>query len=400
MVYIRRHLEARLREAAEDYPVVTVTGPRQSGKTTLLRHVFEDADYVNLESPLDREFALEDPKGFLARFNGQVIIDEAQRVPDLFSWIQVAVDADGRSGRYILSGSQNFLILRSIGQSLAGRCSILHLLPLSRAELAGERPLDLGALGESFREPPGSGGDLFEMLHRGGYPRIHERGLDAQEWCRNYYQSYIERDVREVLNVGDIEAFSRFVSLCAGRVGQLLDLSSLGNDCGISHTTARRWLSVLEASFVAMRLTSHHRNFSKRLIKSPKLYFLDTGLLCYLLRIRSPEDLQLHAARGAIFESWVISEAAKHYANHGREADLSFWRDSSGNEVDLVIEEKGDLRAIEIKSGQTFQSDFLKGLKKWRCIADGDSGPNAVIYGGDDSYARDSIAICSWRVWG
>lgn len=400
MSYIPRHLEGRLREAAKDYPVVSVTGPRQSGKTTLVRHVFGDAPYVNLESPVEREFAIGDPEGFLARFPERVIIDETQRVPELFSWIQTLVDEDGRPGRFILSGSQNFLLVRSVGQSLAGRCSILHLLPLSRSELAGLDPLPVDALGVAFRDSPGSAGDLFEVLHTGGYPRIHERGLDPQDWCRNYYQRYIERDVRQLLNVGDLEAFGRFIRLCAGRAGQLLDLSSLGNDCGISHTTARRWLSVLEASFVAFRLMPHHRNFSKRLIKSPKLYFLDTGLLCYLLRIRTPQDLQLHASRGAIFESWVISEAFKHYANHGREPDLSFWRDSSGNEVDLVVAEKGELRAVEIKSGQTFQSDFLKGLKYWRRITEASSWPCAVVYGGDASHTREGVAVSSWRVWG
>jgi hypothetical protein len=400
MSYIRRHLEKALKSAAERYPVVTLTGPRQSGKTTLARAVFPDHGYASLELPEQRDFARDDPKGFLGQFDKPVIIDEAQRVPDLFSFVQVEVDENPRCGRYILTGSQNFLLLERVSQSLAGRSSILHLLPLSRAELAGQpiRPLaDFGALVGD--RPAASRGDLFEMLHTGGYPRIHDQGLDPQDWLRNYYRTYIERDVREILNVGDLETFGRFVALCAGRVGQLLDMTSLGNDCGVSHPTVKRWLSVLETSFIIKLLRPYHRNFNKRLIKSPKLYFTDTGLLCYLLRVRSPEDLRLHASRGAIFESWVISEAIKNFHNRAVDDDTYFWRDSAGHEIDLVLERPGEPLGVEIKSGQTFSSDFLKGLTYWQDLPGNEGSATALVYGGDASYVRSGSVVLSWRVW-
>ena len=237
------------------------------------------------------------------------MLDEVQRAPELFSYIQSLADRDPKPGRFILSGSQNFLLLRSVSQSLAGRTAILHLLPFSFAELERRRPLPIAALGRSLpRHPKRDAPDLLATLHRGFYPRIHDQGLDPQRWLSGYYQTYVERDVREIANVGDLESFGRFVRLCAGRNGQLLNASSLGNDCGVTHTTVQRWLSILEASFLLILLRPHHRNFSKRLIRAPKLYFLDTGLLCYLLKIRTPEELRHHAARGAVFESFVVSE--------------------------------------------------------------------------------------------
>lgn len=400
MKTLKRHLSPWLEKAAQQYPVVALTGPRQSGKTTLVKAIFPKHEYVNLESPETRDFAQSDPKGFLGQFDRPVIIDEAQRVGDLFSYVQTIVDESQKPGQFILTGSQNFLLLDQVSQSLAGRCAILHLLPFSRPELAGEKMMDIEKVGGPVRRRPGSDGDLFEMLHTGGYPRIHDLHLDPQDWLRNYYRTYIERDVRSILNVGDLDAFGRFMGLCAGRVGQLLDLTSLGNDCGISHTTARRWLSVLETSFLVKLLQPHHRNFSKRLIKSPKLYFLDTGLLCYLLRIRTPDDLRLHASRGGIFESWILSETIKNFVHRGQEPDIYFWRDSSGHEVDLVIETGNVLTAVEIKSGQTFTKDFLAGLKYWRNLPGNENSLAALVYGGGDSYTRQDTAVTSWRVWG
>ena len=399
---IKRHLERRLVQAVKDFPVVTITGPRQSGKTTLGRMALRRHEYVSLEDPDERRLALEDPRGFLARFSGKVIIDEAQRAPDLFSYIQGIVDTTGRQGQFVLTGSQNFLLLRQISQSLAGRCAILHLLPFSRSELAREDlfPIEEIAKG-SGRTLVGKDNNLFETLFTGGYPRIHDKGLAPHDWLSGYYQTYVERDVREVLNVGDLETFGRFMGLCAGRTGSLLNLSSLANDCGITHTTARRWLGVLETSFIIRLLRPHHKNFNKRLVKSPKLYFLDSGLLCYLLRIRSAEDLALHASRGAIFESWVVSEAIKNFTHRGLRSDVYFWRDSAGHEVDLLIDTGGDnLLPIEIKSGQTFNPDFAKELNWWRETSGSGERSGVVVYGGEKSFHYKNIHVLSWRAWG
>jgi len=283
---LKRTLEKKLKKAAKQYPVVTLTGPRQSGKTTLVKMAFPDYEYLSLEEPDHRAFAIEDPRGFLSQFSEKVILDEIQRAPDLFSYIQTIVDTKDISGQFILTGSQNFLLLQKVSQSLAGRCAVLHLLPFSLSELNQRRPLPIDSIG---RQLPGKNRFLNEklssVLFKGFYPRIHDKSLEPIDWLGNYFQTYIERDVRDVLNVGDLETFSRFVRLCAGRSGQLLNLSSLANDCGITHTTSKRWISILETSFIVFLLRPHYKNFSKRLIKSPKLYFLDTGLLSYLLRI-------------------------------------------------------------------------------------------------------------------
>jgi len=401
---IARHLARTLKNAARDYPVVTLTGPRQSGKTTLVRAAFPRHRYASLEDPDARAFALSDPRGFLQQFRGRVILDEVQRAPDLFSYIQGIVDEADRPGQFILTGSQNFLLLTRVSQSLAGRCAVLRLLPFSRPELIGRGLRDVATLRPPTKRKALAAGpsmtDVFQTLFTGGFPRIHDKGLAPQSWLGNYYQTYLERDVRDLLNVGDIEGFGRFVRLCAGRSGQLLNASSLAADAGISHTTARRWLSMLEASFVIYLLRPHHRNFNKRLVKSPKLYFVDTGLLCYLLRIRTPGDLITHAARGAIFETWVVSEALKNYFNRGTEPDIYFWRDSAGHEVDLLIDQGSELRPVEIKSGQTIASDFFAALEYWREIAGDQAGPPGLVCGGDDSYTRSGVSVLSWADWG
>jgi predicted AAA+ superfamily ATPase len=322
-----------------------------------------------------------------------------QRAPSLFSYIQTRVDGEDVPGRYVLSGSQNFLLLRSISQSLAGRSAILHLLPLSLSEVEGRKPLPLEDLGRDPLpgEPRESPRDLMEVLFRGFYPRIHDKGLEPTLWYSGYYQTYVERDVREVMNVGDLEAFGRFIRLCAGRNGQLLNLTSLGNDCGITHTTAGRWLSILEASFLVHLLRPYHSNFGKRMIKSPKLYFLDTGLLCYLLRIQSPEDLRLHASRGSVFESFVISELLKSFLHQGREPDVYFWRDSAGHEIDAVIDRGRDRLAMEIKSAETVVQDFFAGIGFWRKLVGDSEAPAALVYGGDLSHRRNQVSVLTWR---
>lgn len=400
---ITRHLSKTLKAAARDYPVVTVTGPRQSGKTTLVRAAFPRHRYSSLEDPDARAFALDDPRGFLDQFPGKVILDEVQRVPDLFSYIQGIVDREDQPGKFILSGSQNFLLLHRVSQSLAGRCAVLRLLPFSRSELIGRPIRDIATAVQSRRpanpKAPRGSADWLETLFTGGYPRIHDKGLKPQTWLANYYQTYLERDVRDLLSVGDIEGFGRFVRLCAGRSGQLLNASSLAADAGVSHTTARRWLSILEASFIIYLLRPHHRNFNKRLVKSPKLYFLDTGLLCYLWRVQSAGDLVSHPARGAIFETWVVSEALKNFHNRGAEPDIYFWRDSAGHEIDLLLDQGAKQIPIEIKSGQTIATDFFADIDYWRKLAGRPDCPTALVYGGDASYQRRGVSVFSWADW-
>jgi len=393
---IPRTLAKRLRQAARQFPVVTVTGPRQSGKTTLVRHTFPDYAYCSLELPDQRAFALADPRGFLKQFEGPVILDEAQRAPELFSYLQAFVDEHDWTGRFILTGSHNFLLLQTISQSLAGRCAILHLLPLSLAELCGRAPVSLEQLGRTvlrFAPPPQT---LEALLFSGFYPRIHDKALAPQDWLGAYYQTYLERDVRNVLQVGDLEAFSRFVQLCAGRAGQLLNLSALASDCGITHPTARRWISVLEASFIIVLLRPHHQNWGKRLIKSPKLYFLDTGLLCALLRLKTPKELMLHAARGPIFESFVLSELYKNFVHRGQAPTLYFWRDAAGHELDFLIDQGSHLLAVEAKSARTVASDFFDAIGYWRRLSRRPRVPAALIYAGDQPFRRQGVVVHPW----
>ena len=394
---IPRILEKKLRIAAKQYPVVTLTGPRQSGKTVLSRAAFPDYKYVSLEDPETRSFAIEDPRGFLEQFEANVILDEIQRTPDLFSYIQTRVDENDRAGEFILTGSQNFLLLKTISQTLAGRCAILHLLPFSVSELMAWPELNIDEIGLKYpsgRQKPDS--NLLQWLFTGFYPRIHDKKLSPQEWLKNYTQTYLERDVRDIVNVGDLEAFRRFMALCAGRVGQLLNLSSLAADCGITHTTARRWLSVLETSFIVILLRPHYQNFNKRMVKAPKLYFLDTGLLCYLLRIRKPEELRMHSARGAIFESFVISELYKKALHIGQDPDFYFWRDSAGHEVDVIIDKGLELIPLEIKSGRTVAKDFFKGLDYWKRISGKGDASAALLYAGDQSFQRKGVSVYAW----
>lgn len=396
---IDRTLYHKLKTAASQYPVVSLTGPRQSGKTTLAKHAFENFTYISLEDPDQRDFAIEDPRGFLSRFTKSVILDEIQRVPELFSYIQTIVDTKGTAGQFILTGSRNFLLLQSVSQTLAGRCAILHLMPFSLSELEGRKPFPIDDMGFGLPERMDPTlKNLADVLVTGFYPRIHDKGLNAADWLGNYYQTYIERDVRDIVNIGDLEIFGRFVRLCAGRNGQLLNLSSLANDCGITHTTAKRWISILETSFIIKLLRPHFRNFSKRLIKSPKLYFLDTGLLCYLLRIRTAEELRIHAQLGNIFESYAISELVKNYLNRGEEPPLYFWRDSSGNEIDIIIDRGEKMIPLEIKAGQTVSADYFKGIRYWKKLLDNPQYPSAVLYGGSTSYFRSDTFVYAWCI--
>jgi hypothetical protein len=400
---IKRHLQAVLKNSAGMFPVLTLTGPRQSGKTTLAKATFKNAHYISLEDPAHRNLAMEDARGFLKQFGSeQVILDEAQRVPELFSYIQGIVDKKDIPGQYILTGSQNFLLLEKISQSLAGRCAIHYLLPFSHLELIKANPVDPETIENQSRrrskKKSETGTELFKTLWTGGYPRIYDKHIPPQQWLANYLLTYIERDVRSIVNVSDLDTFSRFVRLCAGRTGQILNLQSLGNDCGIDSKTVKRWLSILETSFVIKLLRPYYKNFSKRLIKSPKLYFLDSGLLCYLLGIRNPKDLIVHSSRGAIFESWVISELYKNYYHTGKQPAMYYFRDSNNNEIDLILDHGSKVMPIEIKSGQTISNEFFKNLEYWRKLT-GDSKTSAVlIYGGDEHATFKDINVLPWNV--
>lgn len=370
---------------SKGFPVLALTGPRQSGKTTLARAIFGDKAYVSLENPDQREFAEQDPKRFLQRFDGGAILDEIQRCPSLFSWLQGLVDERQRMGDFILTGSAQFDLLSGITQSLAGRVGRVELLPLSENELANDHRM------------PAS---LEALLLRGGFPALYSRELSPLDWFPNYVATYLERDVRQLIAVRDLTQFQRFVKMCAARSGQLLNLTALGADCGISAVTVREWLSVLEASYLVFRLPPYHRNFGKRLVKTPKLYFLDVGLMAWLLGIRDVETIATHAARGALFETFVISELIKQRFNAGLPADLYFWRDNVGHEVDVLYETPQGLQAIEIKSGTTFASDWIIAAQQWQRYAGDEALPPVIIYGGESSYTRENCRVLGWRELG
>lgn len=380
---IPRDLTPQIARAAEKFPAVTVTGPRQSGKSTLCRVAFPDLPWANLESPDVRAFATDDPRAFLAQYPDGAILDEIQRCPELPSYLQGVIDEDPRPGKWILSGSQNLVLLRSVSQSLAGRVAVLNLLPLARSEVV------------RFDPHPES---LDQSMLSGGYPRIFDQRLEPDDWLGSYVAMYIERDVRMISNIGDLTTFQRFVELCAGRTAQLLNYSSLANDCGISQPTAKAWLSVLETSFVAYRLPSFSGNLRKRLVKMPKLHFYDTGLVCWLLGIRTADQLRNHPLRGAIFETWVASEIVKHRTNAGERAGLYFYRDQTGVEGDLIIEYADRLALLEAKTAQTVASDLLAGARRVRDVLSTRNPCSAtVVYGGQALQQRSDLILLPWN---
>ncbi len=380
-----REIAPLLKKLASQYPIITLTGPRQSGKTTLCKDLFPEKPYVSLE-PLDtREFASTDPRGFLAQYSRGAILDEIQHVPSLFSYLQTEVDQNPQPGRFILTGSQHFAIAHGLSQSLAGRTGVLHLLPLGFSER------------QLFPNPPK---DLFHAMFEGGYPRIAAQGFTPTRWLSDYVSTYIQKDVRQLLHVSDLQSFTTFVKLCAGRTAQELHLSAVGSEAGISHNTARAWLSVLEASFLCFRLPAWHRNLNKQLTKAPKLHFFDSGLLCYLLGIQEPTQIFSHPLRGAIFESFIVSEVYKARVHHGKEPNLFYFRESKGLEIDLLLEQGNELIATEIKSGATVIPEFFSQLDKFATLLQGKQLPlqikNRLIYGGNEPQQRTAATVIPW----
>jgi len=403
---ISRTMESLLVRRAREYPVVFLTGPRQSGKSTLCRMAFPEYQYISLEDLQERAEASEDPRGFLRRFEGAggVVLDEVQRVPSLFSYLQGFVD-DHRGGPFILTGSQQFLLNERIAQTLAGRAAILELLPFSIAELAGRKAATPESLASLPKDVQGTrpralrsaqwNVDLFAVLLNGFFPPIHDRAIEAAPWLDAYLRTYVERDVRTLGSVGDLDGFVRFLALCAGRAASLVNLSSLGADAGITHPTAARWLSILRAAYVVELLPAYHRNFNKRITRSPKLHFHDTGLLCHLLGIRDVEQLRTHPLRGMVFENLVVAEVRKLFLNSGQRPPLFFWRDSRGREVDIVVDLGTRCVPVEVKSGETVAADFLAGLDYFMGLAGVAGG--ILVYGGDKTYLRRDHQVRSWR---
>lgn len=377
---IPRAAAPRLAELARYYPIVAITGPRQAGKTTLARAAFADKPYVSLEDPDVRSLAATDPRGFLSRFPDGGVIDEAQRVPDLFSYLQTRVDGDGRMGLFVLTGSQQFGLMEGISQSLAGRVGLLHLLPFGFDEIAATRPDDA----------------LEDWLARGFYPTLYDREIPPHLWFADYLATYVERDVRRMIQVRDLESFHRFVLMCAARTGQLLNLSALAADCGITHNTAHAWLGVLEASYLVMRLQPFHRNFGKRLTKMPKLYFLDSGLAAWLAGVRDPAALATGAMRGPIFETFVVAEFVKRRRHALRAEELHFWRNAAGQEIDLLVT-RGDavIAAIECKSGRTVAEDWFAPLARFAELTG--TSRTMLVHGGEIDQPRTATPVFGWR---
>lgn len=366
---------------AEWYPAVAITGPRQSGKSTLARTTFQDKPYISLEDPDQREHALNDPKGFLRQFPDGAILDEVQRVPELFSWLQTRIDADPRPGLFILTGSFQFGLMANITQSLAGRVGLLRLLPFSRLEVS------------SCAAPPKK---LEESLLRGAYPPLFDRSIPSQVWYADYVATYVERDVRQLMEIRDLNTFQRFLRMCAARTGQLVNLSALAADCGITHNTAKSWLSVLQASFLVALLFPWHVNLGKRLVKTPKLYFLDTGLAAWLCGLRHEDVLSFGPMRGALFETWVVSECLKFRGNRILTNELFFWRDRHGKEMDILIDRGHDRTfAIECKAGETIAADWFQALRGF-CSSSHCAGA-AIVYGGDKDQPRSDMTAYSWE---
>lgn len=378
---IERKIAENIKELRKYYPILTITGPRQSGKTTLIKKIFSGKPYVLMENPDIRQRAEDDPVGFLSKYPQGAVLDEVQNVPFLFSYIQGIVD-ENKEVQFVLSGSQNFLLLEQITQTLAGRTAIVKLLPFSQEELKNTK--------NQLNDP-------FEYVFSGMYPPVYDRKIPPSIFYNNYIQTYIERDVRTIKNIGNLADFSRFLTLCAGRVGQILNTYSLATDTGVSVNTVKSWISVLEASYILYRLQPHHKNFNKRVVKRPKLYFYDTGLACNLLQIKSVEELDQHFARGSLFENYILTELLKNQWNKGESSNLFFWRDNHGKEIDCIIEKANQILAVEIKAGKTYRKELFKNLSYWKKLTKTEKNSLFVVYAGNQNDTLPEGNMISWK---
>jgi len=378
---IQRQQQAKLLSLAKQFPVISVIGPRQSGKSTLVKHSFPKYDYISFEDIDNRRRALLDMRGFLEQYSKGVILDEVQRVPELFSYLQTHVDATGKKGRFILTGSHNYLLQEKVSQSLAGRVAMLRLLPFSIKELQQAAKLPA---------------DVNKLLFKGFYPRLYSSKVKPTDWYPSYVETYMQRDVREIKNIPNLNYFQKFLHLLAGRHGQQLNLSSLANEVGVVHNTVASWISILEASYIIFLLKPHFNNFNKRVTKTPKVYFYDSGLVCSLLGIEKAEQLNTHHIKGALFEGLIITELIKGRFNNGLSNNCYYWKDKTGYEIDCIIDKAGSLTAVEIKSGKTINADYFSNINYWKTIS-GNKNKSYLLYGGTEQQKINDNIILPWQ---
>lgn len=376
---IDREIEEELKTLQNEFAIIAILGPRQSGKTTLSKKVFSSYEYISLEDIDHREFAQNDPRGFLSRYQSNVIFDEIQRVPELMSYLQTHADTQKGNGKIVITGSHNFLLMEQISQSLAGRVGITKLLPFSVDEI---------------REKSKS---LNELLFSGMYPRIYDQHIRPETFYKNYVSTYVEKDVRQIKKITNIDNFMKFIRILAGRTGQELNLSVISEECGISHNTVKEWISILEASFIIYRIRPYHKNYNKRIVKNPKIYFTDTGIVCNLLGIRKTDEIDYHFLKGNIFETFVVNEFIKYNYNYGEKLQLYYWRDNHQKEMDLIVDFGKDHYGVEIKSSETIHEKYFDGLKYWTKLSGDKSSSLFLIYGGEDNTVRNKMNVVSWK---
>lgn len=392
-----RHLGIHLARLIKQFPAIWLTGPRQSGKTTLVKSIYKNYRYVSFEDIDMRNFARNDPRGFLRQFSNKVILDEVQKCPDILSYLQTHMDEQGKPGQYVLTGSHQFQLARNISQSLAGRVAVVTLLPFSTSERydLSSSAIDGVKAAKNFLLPRRY--DVENILFKGMYPAIHDRKADPASWLSSYYSTYLERDVREITSVHNQHQFDTFVRLCAARSGSILNYSGISNECGASVPTVKGWLSILQLSGLVKLIPPYFQNYSKRLIKSPKLYFLDSGLLCYLLRITSAEQLSFHPLKGPIFETFIVSEIIKSFYHKNMEPPVYFWRDNKGREIDLLLDFGTTQWPVEIKVSETVNPAFFKTILWWLNLPGNKNEHGSVIYGGHEDQNREPVNVRSWR---